>query len=108
MTLRHVLPAANAHRAVSSIATRARRDVVEPISLHRFVSPEIHRYFHESGLPCELLLELELEPVFLLPGGGADSRSVRTSSRSATHRPTGPRSIFAPSLAAASLKIGPP
>jgi hypothetical protein len=29
-----------------SIAARARRNVVEPISLHRFVSPEIYRYFH--------------------------------------------------------------
>jgi hypothetical protein len=29
-----------------SIAARARRNVVEPISLHRFVSPEIYRSFH--------------------------------------------------------------
>jgi hypothetical protein len=29
-----------------SIAARARRNVVEPRSLHRFVSPEIYRHFH--------------------------------------------------------------
>ena len=50
---------------VPSIAAWARRDVFEPIFLHRFVGPEIHRYFHRIRPPHELLAELDLGPDFL-------------------------------------------
>jgi hypothetical protein len=51
-------------KAMPSIAARARRNVVEPISLHRFVSPEIYRYFHRIRPPHELLPELDIDAVF--------------------------------------------
>src|SRR6266702_4505489 len=54
-------------RCMPSIAARARRNVVEPISLHRFVSPEIYRYFHLIRPPDELLPELDLGADFLQP-----------------------------------------
>src|SRR5215207_9657496 len=48
-----------------SIATRARGNVVQPIGLHGFVCPEIHRDFHRWRQPYELLAEFDLDSVFL-------------------------------------------
>ena len=44
---------------------RTGRNVVDPISLHGFVSPKIYSDFHRRWAPCELLSELDLRSDFL-------------------------------------------
>jgi DNA-binding transcriptional LysR family regulator len=52
----------------TSAAACTRRNVVDPIALHSFVSGEIDRNVYGRRLPFEPLPEVELRSVFLEPG----------------------------------------
>src|ERR1700730_11366061 len=74
-----------------SIAARARRNVGDAISLHRFVSPEIYRYFHLIRLPHELLPELDLGADFLQPGeNDLEASGSRRAARRVDRQDGGP------------------
>ena len=50
-----------------SCSARTRCNIVDPVALHRFVSPKIHRNRHRRRPPYKLLPEFDFEPGFLLP-----------------------------------------
>jgi hypothetical protein len=49
----------------ASSSARARGHVIKPVTLNRFIGPEINRYFRRSWLPHELLAKIDFDPVFL-------------------------------------------
>src|SRR3954454_5604307 len=79
-----------------SIATTARCDFIEPVSLRGFVGPEIDRHFHCGRQPDELLVEIDLGAGFLEPREANFEVPRRSRSHSATHRPPPWRSSGAP------------
>ena len=69
-----------------SCSARTRCNIVDPVALHRFVSPKIHRNRHRRRAPCELLPEFDFEPGSPF-AARKRFRRHRPSSRSVTHRP---------------------
>src|SRR4051812_37382450 len=79
-----------------SAAAGAGRDVVDPETIGRFVSPEIHADLHRRREPDELLAEFEVNRVFLL-AQKTDfeiSRGIRRATRCIDGYDRGPFSLL--------------